>query len=276
MATRAILVGALLDRAPDSRRRLGRATRTAPSNTGEPVVSGTTVQGRYADDEQRHVERDDAAGVPLPLAALRHERRRRERRHLLDDFERDAAYVSAARRGRRASHPLARDRVERRRHGKRELECDAGHRALGAAAGAPSSSEPADDLRHAAAGTDADGEPRHVAGCAAADVHVPVAALRRRRRRHAPTSPARRRSYLCAHGYDVGHTLRVRVTARNSRGTRSATTTPTGVVGEGRRSERQHDQHQRRRAAEPADHRPRCSSSRCSCARALRSRRAST
>ena len=70
----------------------------------------------------------------------------------------------------------------------------------------------ADDLRHAHAGPDADGQPRHVGRHAAAHLRLPVASLQQRPARAASTSAARPARPTRSTATDVGSTIRVVVT----------------------------------------------------------------
>ena len=91
----------------------------APSNTGPPVVSGTPAIGKELTTTQRDVERHHAAVLQLPVAPLRHDRRK-----LREHLQRDRQHLQAAD-GRRQPHAArSRHSEEQRRQRQRNQRPD--------------------------------------------------------------------------------------------------------------------------------------------------------
>lgn len=229
MATRAILVGALLVALliPAG----GSAgPRTAPSNTGEPVVSGTTVQGRYLTTS------NGSWNGTTPLAFsyrwLRCDSTGGGANGITCSMISSATGRSYRLRAADVGHRIRSRVTASNADGSASANSNATPNTVrsATAAGAPSVASPPTisgalqqgQTLTASHGTWRGGQPQTYAyqwrrcdsvGGACADI-----------------AGATGSTYVLTSS-DVGRTLRVRVTARNSRGARSATTTPTGVVG---------------------------------------------
>ena len=173
----------------------------APQNTAPPDDLGLARRRPHADRRRRHLVRHHAAALRLPVAALR-----RRRHELRGDPGGDRHSYDADRRRHRPRDPRlghrpptrpASPRPPRRPRATR-VEADPPH-----AVTAPAVTGSARGRRHA--------ERRHRQLDAAPPdrLHVPVAALRRRRHATAPTSRAPRPDTYTLTSDDVGHAVRV-------------------------------------------------------------------
>jgi len=229
MATRAILVGALLAALliPVAG---SAALRTAPQNTGQPVVSGRTVQGQTLRTttgrwngtrplvfRYRWLRCDTSGGGPNGVNCS-----------TIPGETRPTLVLRAADVGHRIRSRVVATNVDGT--ASANSNATAGTVQSSSAAGRPANAAPPTisgtpaqgQTLTANRGTWTGGQPQTYtyqwrrcdsAGGSCADINGATAST------YVPTAD------------DVGHTLRVRVAAHNSLGSRSSTSTPTGVVG---------------------------------------------
>ena len=190
-----------------------------PVNTPRPPSPAPPRDGATLTADRGDVDRHAADHLRLPVAALRRRRRElhRHRRRDRPDLHAHAPPTSA-------THVRV-VVTATNAAGTATATTAADRRVAAAAAGQHRRPR---DLRHAARRQHADRRPRHLDRHAADHVRLPVAALRRRPARTAPTSPARRATtYTLDARRRRQATIRVVVTATNAAGTATATSAAT-------------------------------------------------
>ena len=198
------------------------APNVAPSNTGEPAVSGTTRVGQ-ALRTTRRLDRNRADRLPVPLVPLRRAGPS-GRVELLSDHERKLERVRPSRGRRRIPDSVSGRRAERRRSGHCDVESDE-RRDLGAA----DEHGGAVDIRIGRRRKQAPGKPWPVGRRSADHLHVRLAPLQRQGR-ELQRDPGCERPGLRGARQRRRPDPRAGV-ARNDRGRTSAISNPTGVVG---------------------------------------------
>ena len=192
----------------------------APRATAQPAVGGLGPGRRHADRDHRQLERRHGSRAHLPLAALR-----RRGRRLRRAGGGDVGVLRRHRRGRRRDAAGARDGGRERRPRVERQRPDGGRRGPRAGGGRPAGPE-----RHRPRRRDARRDGR-AAGWARRRSTVARQWLRCETDGAACVAiPAAGDPTLTLGPADVGHTLRVRVTATNVAGTASGTSAPSGIV----------------------------------------------